>query len=1051
MNFEDAAMRRITTVALLSAAAFACTQTPEAERVAVSRAAMTTPLDWSGWQLFPGGGVTATPDAPVAYQGKLYVFGIGIDDHAHYVDTFDGIQWSGWSAVPGGGTTLVADTAVVFNGTLYLFGIGIDDHGHYVNSFNGTSWSGWSAVPGGGTTLVSDATAVFNGKLYLFGIGIDDHGHYVNTFDGVSWSGWSGISGGGTTLVPDTAAVLNGALYVFSVGLDGNHYYNSSSGGAWSGWAQVPGGFQSAVASSATAYDGQINLFAVSKTDGTHHVNAFDGTTWGGWSVLPGGGAVFVSDAATVYHNAEYLIGVGEDDQHYFQVGSMHGTLPKYNQVTWQATHNSYWVDRDNVVEIGASGTQERLLDSVHFEGARAWELDLHHDDTTPHNFTVYHTNFPSNSFCPQLGDCLQNLLDLQHALPDHDPFTIVFELKEVTSEPMFSADHTPADIDAILERYLGPYLYRPAEFLAQCGGEGTMRACAAAKGWPTIDQLRGKFIPVVMGNWEGPKQSGCNNGAVFLAHDAAAWVDYVTGPGGAAARTAFSMESPWMTPNITCLEGIPQATVNQAVADSPFVQMEVGSAAVLTQPCNSVTQPTCEKAFVAQNIVARTDVGGQNEPSLTDQLAIVAADSSLIQNDHPWFQPNAGGSPLRVDMPTPLAPVSDLTWLNEPGHRTMLKQLDAGTKTSVPAIYGTPLSAHWETTVSDTRPATVMIKSTDPAEPNPMNPRGEGCLFASTVMDDNGNYQYGIRVCRTTADGHWNVSKPLGEDVIIDVDVVQAGSTTTSTYYSDDRDTAGFGEMLRLDVNQSPTENACVTVYSSESTATDVPIWHGLLTQCFPTKLLEQGLAADNGDVLFVGTKHAWSTGPSAPAVATDFFDPPYSIGAGYAVIDLTWPPVNPPQTCEPDIDGGCAIPIHRSYGTIGHFYSPDIKEAGSWGLHVEAADYFYIEQKAGGSWATPFYRCVNPSDGHRFLTTSSTCEGSGWSREETLGSIATSQVNGTVPLYRLYSSSGDDHLYTLSSAEVQSAEAQGYKSEGIAGYVWTAGDIEWPGGPIQ
>ncbi|MBB5421745.1 hypothetical protein [Paraburkholderia atlantica] len=51
--------------------------------------------------------------------------------------TFDGVTWSGWSAVPGGGTTLLPDTAVSYNGKLYLFGIGIGDHGHYVNSFDG--------------------------------------------------------------------------------------------------------------------------------------------------------------------------------------------------------------------------------------------------------------------------------------------------------------------------------------------------------------------------------------------------------------------------------------------------------------------------------------------------------------------------------------------------------------------------------------------------------------------------------------------------------------------------------------------------------------------------------------------------------------------------------------------------------------------------------------------------------------------------------------------------------------------------------------------------
>jgi hypothetical protein len=62
----------------------------------------------------------------------------------------------------------------------YLFGIGINDHAHYVNVLNGTTWSGWSPVPGGGTTNVADAATVYNRSLYLFGISERDHRHYVN-------------------------------------------------------------------------------------------------------------------------------------------------------------------------------------------------------------------------------------------------------------------------------------------------------------------------------------------------------------------------------------------------------------------------------------------------------------------------------------------------------------------------------------------------------------------------------------------------------------------------------------------------------------------------------------------------------------------------------------------------------------------------------------------------------------------------------------------------------------------------------------------------------
>ena len=46
-------------------------------------------------------------------------------------------------------------------------------------------------------------------------------------------------------------------------------------------------------------------------------------------------------------------------------------------------------------------------------------------------------------------------------------------------------------------------------------------------------------------------------------------------------------------------------------------------------------------------------------------------------------------------------------------------------------------------------------------------------------------------------------------------------------------------------------------------------------------------------------------------------------------------------------------------------------------------------------------------------------------------MGSIATGAVCGSVPLYRLYNPANGDHLYTISAAEVTSAEAGGYTLE--------------------
>src|SRR4051812_1517863 len=253
----------------------------------------------TGWGKVPGGGTTAVADAATVFQDRLYLFGIGIGDRRHYVNTFDGTSWSGWRQVPGGGTTILSDAATVFNNRIYLFGVGTGDHRHYVNTFDGTSWSGWQQVPGGGTTAVADAATAFNGRLYLFGMGINDHKHYVNSFNGTQWSGWGAVPGGGTAVLSDAATVFKNRLYLFAVGInDHKHYINTFDGTTWSGWSLVPGGGTTMLADAAVALNDHLSLFAIGINDHKHYRNRFDGMTWSGWHEVPGSGTTQLPDAA---------------------------------------------------------------------------------------------------------------------------------------------------------------------------------------------------------------------------------------------------------------------------------------------------------------------------------------------------------------------------------------------------------------------------------------------------------------------------------------------------------------------------------------------------------------------------------------------------------------------------------------------------------------------------------------------------------------------------------------------------------------------------------
>ncbi len=68
-------------------------------------------------------------------------------------------------------------------------------------------------------------------------------------------------------------------------------------------------------------------------------------------------------------------------------------------------------------------------------------------------------------------------------------------------------------------------------------------------------------------------------------------------------------------------------------------------------------------------------------------------------------------------------------------------------------------------------------------------------------------------------------------------------------------------------------------------------PEWKRLKSACFPVRLTDQGLSAENGDVLFSGARFSFSNAPGAPPASTQFFEPPSSKGNGYYITNLSYP----------------------------------------------------------------------------------------------------------------------------------------------------------------
>jgi predicted HAD superfamily Cof-like phosphohydrolase len=124
-------------------------------------------------------------------------------------------------------------------------------------------------------------------------------------------------------------------------------------------------------------------------------------------------------------------------------------------------------------------------------------------------------------------------------------------------------------------------------------------------------------------------------------------------------------------------------------------------------------------------------------------------------------------------------------------------------------------------------------------------------------------------------------------------------------------------------------------------------------------------------------------------------------------------------------------------------HFYTTSADEMAK----ALAAGYKF-EEIAAYVYATEngetvaFYRLVNPRAGQNdHLYTTSVAEVNeaiatgGYKFEGIAAYIYATENSGTVAFYRLVSSS---HFYTTSEAEKQKALADGYQSEGIAGYVY-------------
>ena len=1055
-------MNRILLAALCAGAAGCISEVDDSPGEVSSAVTSPSALPFEGWHEVPGNGTTAVADAAASFGHKLYLFGIGITDHQHYVNVLSGTSWSGWSALPGGGTTVLPDAAAAFNNKLYLFGIGITDHQHYVKSFDGNTWSAWSAVPGGGTTATADAALWYRDSLYLFAIGINDHAHYMNRFDGATWSGWSAVPGGGTTVLPDTAAVFQNRLYLFGIGItDHAHYMKSFDGITWSAWSAVPGGGTTGTSDSAVVYNGQLYLFATGLNDHRHYANAFDGNGWSGWTAVPGGGTAITADAAVVHDNALYLFAVGGDQHHYV---NMTRNLPRYNEVFRKATHNSYWVNASSATaDTAAAGPQQRILDQALFEHTRGFELDIHYKLGHPGEFDVYHTDNQDNSTCYSLEDCLELMRRIDYVLPNHDPINFIVEFKEI-GLPLFGnlwgQDHHPEDLDRVLWERLGSRIYTPREFLERCPAGYSLRDCARDYGWPTVDELRGRYIVNVIGNYR----------------DNAASYNHYTDDAPITSRAAFPLRSV-LDHNDDATDGC-TGTCATRRSNEVFWQVEDGSKPGLAD-------------FLAHGGMARSGAAHmENDPvpqanpddvGKISQYSAIHLGYQMLMTDYPWnfleddSLKNPGYVPSAVDRPsfqphdaiTSMPQQWDPSLLREQGGRiffdTAIRYTAADRLTDTGILEVAPdktgyAEAFVDVTDSSSRawevfPSTTAV--THGAGPRNNGAPGTGCFFARSP---DGASE--VRVCRIALMNG-------GRDVAVHVTVRDQGAVVydnTSTVHKNVV-TNTLGDAFRVVV--TPGEGRTqVSVMTANVVAPDGTMWwvqhpvnaaRGGNNASFYVsgRLTRQGLAADH-EVVFTGT-----TLDGQPVTLAQLQTSGGRVRDESFCLDNSCRQMGSPSHLMTRRSGGTIwVGVHetegRVFGQWRTLYTTDRFEVATSGLgQLPRYEKFELSQfpKAG---YTALYRCVDwRRDYHQhWLSTDGSCPNPNTKEPYAksagiVGYIATTQQPNMQPLWHLRkgtqnagSADTHDHYFAVGNTERDIKQNnEGYSLVGTTpvGYVYT------------
>lgn len=131
--------------------------------------------------------------------------------------------------------------------------------------------------------------------------------------------------------------------------------------------------------------------------------------------------------------------------------------------------------------------------------------------------------------------------------------------------------------------------------------------------------------------------------------------------------------------------------------------------------------------------------------------------------------------------------------------------------------------------------------------------------------------------------------------------------------------------------------------------------------------------------------------------------------------------------------------VPLYRGVNGVNHVYSTNVGDVSANGARSEGIAGYVASSQSEGT--VPLYRLSN-SRGDNVLTTDanlkSMLQGQGYQDNGVVGYVASTQMAGTQPLYQLSTADGATHFYTTNPTERAQIMGRGWKDQGMSGFVW-------------